>query len=419
MLIGGGWAVNDRASFDRAAWLADYEQLKKAVEESYANLQWSRTSKAVDLVSLNVNAVRALQEATSNSGARAALADFVAGFDDGHFSVERKPPQPLAALLNVFERSSEASVNFAMSAIDVCNALGFKTVEHELAVDGAHPLANTTFAAGTLTTASKRAFGIIRIPLFQQREYGAVCERSWPAFQANRTGVCDAECQDHFGVLVKHELAQALADDARALVSAGAEGVVIDLTGNGGGTEWAEFAAVALTHRPLQLPRIALIRAITRADSAKVSCNLARIWQDRDFQPSCWNIIVMPADTQARQDGAYARPYDGRLFIMTDARTASASEQLAATLRDNEAAYTIGQKTMGVGCGFVDGGNPVTLTHSRLVVWMPNCARFRADGSNEFEGVIPDYPVDWGSNTATKTAALLDALERFAPPRSR
>jgi C-terminal processing protease CtpA/Prc len=98
---------------------------------------------------------------------------------------------------------------------------------------------------------------------------------------------------------------------------------------------------------------------------------------------------------------------------MTDQHTASASEQFAATLVDNGVARTIGTKTMGVGCGFTNGGNPVTLQHSKLVIWMPDCARLRQDGSNEFEGITPDYAVDWGSDSASKTQALLVALDQL------
>jgi hypothetical protein len=71
---------------------------------------------------------------------------------------------------------------------------------------------------------------------------------------------------------------------------------------------------------------------------------------------------------------------------------------------------------MGVGYGFTNGGNPVTLKHSGLIIWMPDCARLRRDGSNEFEGIKPDYLVDWGADQATKTAALLRTLDKLPKP---
>jgi hypothetical protein len=409
-VVGGGWVTNDRVNFDRSAWLADYEQLRSSVESGYANLKWSRSSKKVDLVTLNATALQQLEQATSNSQARSALQTFAAGFGDGHFHLERNPPRPVAAVMGWFDRDGAISIDLGLSAKDACSAFGFGAKSHELTVEGAQPLAKSTFAAGTLAGANGRKYGVIRIPLFQQRDYGVICEKTWPQFQAGRTGSCDENCQNDFNVLVKHEVAQALADDARALQAAGAALVVIDLTGNGGGTEWAEFAAAALTPKTLTPPRVAVIRAMS--DSAKAtSCDLRALWQDRAYEPGCWNVVL--SSSEPHQSRAYARPYDGPLYIMTDPHTASASEQFAATLQDNGVARTIGQQTMGVGCGFIDGGSPVTLKHSRIVVWMSNCARFRADGSNEFDGVKPDFAVEWGSDSASKTKVLLSVLDKL------
>src|SRR5688572_31660930 len=45
--------VTDRVAFDRADWIADYEQLKQEVEANYANLKWAGSAKGVDLVQLD------------------------------------------------------------------------------------------------------------------------------------------------------------------------------------------------------------------------------------------------------------------------------------------------------------------------------------------------------------------------------
>jgi hypothetical protein len=37
----------------------------------------------------------------------------------------------------------------------------------------------------------------------------------------------------------------------------------------------------------------------------------------------------------------------------------------------------------------------VTLKHSAVKVRMPNCARYRANGSNEVEGIAPDVELPW------------------------
>lgn len=449
-LFAGGWILNDRATFDREAWLADYAQLRSATEESYANLRWSREVKQVDLVALNARALDQLQQVTSNSAARRAIADFIGGFNDGHFHLENGPPRPVAAVMRLFENDVAPEIDMAMESSEACAALGFKTQSHELAVNGAQPLTRTTFATGTVQTPNRRIFGVIRIPMFNQREYGGVCELAWQRFRTASNATCDEKCQDDFSTIVKHSLAQALADDARAILRAGAEAVVIDLTGNGGGTEWAEYAAAALSSRALQRPDVAFIRgehwartfadeitaldarlgtlkdagersvvlqarttATAMRDSARTSCDVSAIWRNPNARPACWNIVVAPRSGLPRDGLRFARPFNDNLYILTDANTASASEQFTATLRDNGIATTIGQKTMGVGCGFTNGGNPTTLRNSGLVVWMPDCARLRKDGSNEFEGIQPDIVVNWGSDRESRTVALIAALDRL------
>lgn len=148
-------------------------------------------------------------------------------------------------------------------------------------------------------------------------------------------------------------------------------------------------------------------------DSTSMDCDLGELWTNRDAQPACWNHVRMPASLRDVDQYEYQRPFSGRLFIMQDERTASASEQFAALLLDNGVAQTIGKRTMGAGCGYTNGGNPVTLKHSGLVIRMPDCARLRADGTNEYEGIKPDYPVAWGDDETSRTAALLGALDKL------
>jgi hypothetical protein len=42
---------------------------------------------------------------------------------------------------------------------------------------------------------------------------------------------------------------------------------------------------------------------------------------------------------------------------------------------------------------------------------MPDCARFRIDGTNEIEGIEPDVPLPWSElNGAERARALVEAL---------
>ena len=101
--------------------------------------------------------------------------------------------------------------------------------------------------------------------------------------------------------------------------------------------------------------------------------------------------------------------YDGPLIVLVDRDTASASEYFAAMLRDNDAAWIVGERTAGAGCGYVDGGVPLTLSHCGWTVQMPNCVRYRADGINEIEGIEPDLRIDLSQGDAL--GILMDHLE--------
>lgn len=93
-------------------------------------------------------------------------------------------------------------------------------------------------------------------------------------------------------------------------------------------------------------------------------------------------------------------------MVLVDGATASAAEQMAAVLQDAKAAVVVGQKTLGAGCGYTGVGVPARLKHSGLVVKMPDCARFRANGDNEIEGITPDVPLsDFGGGLAEALAA--------------
>jgi C-terminal processing protease CtpA/Prc len=85
-------------------------------------------------------------------------------------------------------------------------------------------------------------------------------------------------------------------------------------------------------------------------------------------------------------------------MVLVNAGTASAAEELAALLQDNRAAVIIGAPTLGAGCGYTRGGMDVVLRHSGATLRMPDCVRFRADGSNEVSGIDPDVLVGFRSN---------------------
>src|SRR5205085_9898486 len=71
------------------------------------------------------------------------------------------------------------------------------------------------------------------------------------------------------------------------------------------------------------------------------------------------------------------------LIVVIDRGTWSAAEYFAALLQDNHAALIAGEVSGGAGCGFTIGGIPTELSNSHAQVRLPDCIRFRADGSDE------------------------------------
>jgi C-terminal processing protease CtpA/Prc len=105
------------------------------------------------------------------------------------------------------------------------------------------------------------------------------------------------------------------------------------------------------------------------------------------------------------------RVWRGPLLVLMDEGTGSAAAQFAAVLQDNKAAVLLGTPGRG-GCGHTDGGTPTPLTHTGGSLDVPDCARFRLDGSNEMMGIDPDVligfrPTDGQRRKALRVAGML------------
>jgi C-terminal processing protease CtpA/Prc len=93
---------------------------------------------------------------------------------------------------------------------------------------------------------------------------------------------------------------------------------------------------------------------------------------------------------------------------------------------DARAAIIVGAPTAGAGCGYTRGGLDVILRHSGATLRLPDCARYRADGSNEVSGIDPDLligfrtndgPARRGKRLAARLQAALEHAERQAAVR--
>jgi C-terminal processing protease CtpA/Prc len=279
--------------------------------------------------------------------------------------------------------------------------------------------------------------GIIRIPVFQPEGSPALCEGAVAALAIDPDRPCDDGCADRILTWAYRRMTGDFEERLRRLRTTGANVLMVDISGNGGGSEWAEAAARSVSPVPLTSERRAFVRGehwarqwrdlaallrerATSADPADRARLLgwaaeadAALRQAEPCPPGadCARLghagyttgLVGAAPAGAFAGRGWAAdifspaqyPYHdhvwtGPLIVLVDQETWSAAEEFAAVLQDNRAAIILGARTGGAGCGHTNGGTPTLLHNSGATLSLPDCARLRADGSNEVRGVIPD-----------------------------
>jgi C-terminal processing protease CtpA/Prc len=116
------------------------------------------------------------------------------------------------------------------------------------------------------------------------------------------------------------------------------------------------------------------------------------------FDGKAWGVHVFSPAQYPYRDSVWRAP----VVVLVDERTGSAAEEFAVLLQDNRAGIVMGARTAGAGCGYTNGGTPTTLNNTRAVLRLPDCVRFRADGSNSVNGVIPDVLVGMRAQDGAK-----------------
>jgi hypothetical protein len=347
----------DALTYSPRAWLADYDRLKRDMAQGYANLDWIAGRRGLDLLALDRRTTEKLQSAHSRIRAYLALEDFIAAFRDPH--------------LELVWGTSGGGTRSQVGADRAC-VEGFggdpATFHPALpALPGWTPLPSPLFA-----TAMQGDTGFLRIASFSERSYGEACRKKGGAERS------DKQVQLATRAVLQDQLRAGLAELRRR----GAARLVIDLSGNGGGSDWATEAAALFAAKPLRRRE----RLLTGPD-----CDRSSVW--RGTPPPC-SVFAPPAAEFAdlAPGGAWDRP----LFLLADGGTASAAEDFIVWLHGSGAAKLIGEHTRGAGCGYVNGGTATPLSVLPLTVRMPNCARYLADGTNEIEGIEPDFelPLD-------------------------
>src|SRR5262249_9271951 len=294
------------------------------------------------------------------------------------------------------------------------------------------------------------------------------CEQALKKLSIPPGGGCDSSCSRRVGDEAANLLTAALMRLETALRQSGATALLVDVTHNGGGSDWVEAPPPALSPVSLEEYRFGFIRhehwtkqlqdqlkdveadiknnkgpadVLQNAakqlrlaiDESARPCNRNDVWQTGKINCSMLvdNLLFSSGILAYAEPGSLAS-FDSKvtlfhparyqyeqgtaklpLFVIVDHDTWSAAEYFAALLQDNQAATIVGELTGGGGCGYTNGGIPTKLRNSGAEVKMPDCVRLRADGSNEVNGVTPDVLVPWADRDSPfqRAKKLRDALQ--------
>jgi hypothetical protein len=447
-----GAAAAQEGGYKPEAWLADFTQLKREMAAHYANLEWAIEERGMDLKALSEQIESRLRESKNESEARDAIEFFLRQFADAHLRVDWQLSGRDAAPTDADKPETE---------VKLCRELGYAKSPWQKPGVAFSGLKNFKpfeapesdyFPGGVLTTGNGKRIGVLRIALFTESNFPDLCEKAAAELNLAGDSNCGDECRNKINRRASELLTRALTGQIKNLTGENIYALVVDITGNGGGSNWYEPAAQAFTPKRLESFNFGFIRhehwkkqfteqlktveaELEKTSSSKhrrllnqasgvlrgrlaeagKSCDRLAVW--KNLKPDCSLVVVTPAKILPRRDAGifptgdvkkilfgsagdeYRKgAFKGKLLILMDPRTASSAEAFAATLSDNRAATLIGQPSMGAGCGYTNGGIPTVLANSRASVLMPDCVRMRADGSNEVAGITPDVLIAWRAN---------------------
>ena len=452
--------------FRTGPWVEDFHQLLSEMSSHYANLEWAAKDRRVNLPKLKARTEDRLQHAKNEEDAHRAFERFVKALGDAHIEIRwqarakqggsEPASAPWCERLGYNQQDSDGGIDWSIFP-------QYKALDGSDAAD---------FPGGLLRMADDRTIGTIRIGLFSEEAHPALCKQAQQQVGKADDAPCDDKCQDDFELVVSDLLTAALERRLHALRQAGANTILVDITENGGGTNWVEPAARVLTPIPLKSPRLGFVKgehwvgqlkdeqAEVEADLPKASpndrtlltraaeilqkdiaeatgtCDRSVLWSEPPNALHCTQVVAGPLYTSGVLP--YAKPgafkglqsrevlfspgryhYDegaNRLpvIVLVDGNTASSAEYFAAMLQDNHAAQIVGQLTVGAGCGYTNGGIPTVLKNSGAQVKMPDCVRYRADGTDEVSGVTPDALLPWADRDSKyqESAKLKRWLEK-------
>lgn len=422
--------------FNRADWLEDLEQIKTAIAVSSPNLDWG-FQRGLDLESLDAKARRRLEAASDELVAARALDRFVESFGDGHMFISWP---------------TKGAGSNAAAPRTKCADLGYFTPDDEGAIatriaDFENLSPKGAFVTAGVAKIGKRRVGVLRLPLFAPSE--EMCEQAFADINLGSNATCDGDCIDELGRRSDALFLEEITARVQAVRSAKVQALIVDIAGNGGGSDTSIAIARMLGGADLKSPAIYVAKSAERAEQfseeisdlktgldaalpgeaamltqliAKLSraredalqpCDQSMIW--RGARPDCSQLVSegffaaglidreLPAEaadaawaetvSSVARFGPSSHIWKGPLIILVDQNSASSAELFAAMLQDGGRAMIVGAPTFGAGCGWNMPHEDIVLKNSGARLAIPNCARFRANGTNEIDGVEPDILV--------------------------
>lgn len=454
ILFAGAGANAQQAScangFNAQPWVEDFQQLTAEMSAHYANLEYAVRERHMDLPALRKETETKLNQSCNESDGRKALESFFKAFGDGHLVLDW--PQPAAAT-NAEANPPEASslcTRLDYKKFGIKPGIEFSSFPQFSSIGGADA---EWFPAGILRLSDSAKLGVLRMPIFSEHAYPDACEQTVRELHLADSAKCDEACDDTIERETANRLTAVVVRRFEQLRAAGATAILVDITRNGGGSNWVEplprvfssaplhearFGILKHEHWTKQLkeqladvetdlkkgsdPKDVLAEVATRLRSgitrSQEPCDRSQVWTDGTL--TCTLVMddvltnggLLPyakagsfASLKSRTDLFHPLRYTytespsrPRLYVLVDSGTGSAAEYFPAVLQDNGAATIIGETTAGAGCGYTDGGIPAVLKNSQAKVRMPDCIRYRKNGMDEVGGVTPDISVPWSSH---------------------
>jgi hypothetical protein len=435
------------SNFSREAWVKDFHQLQQMISDTYPNLESVGAAYNLNFYRLGHETELRLQNAQDSDEATEILKEFVSKFRDVHFTLENTAASKGTSKNPISKNLSGDEACFQIlaakkknldSLVFMPDSIGFTQVD------------SSPFPAAILENRGKK-IGILRIASFGQGNYLKQCAEEWERFRNSISDKCDEHCQFRFTFeILPNRLLSDLEATVMKLKHRDVTDLVLDLTDNGGGTDWVGAVMRMLTHREILCGQFGFIRhphwttkftqditelekkissakddsekeslnaelqqAQTDLKDSKIHCDRSKIWKAKSSMPACSLVVKHSVPNCNRPEGLRFSEgiYDGRMFVLVNRRTASASEDLVGRYKEGRIATILGEKTAGAGCGFTEGGIDLRLRYSGLIVRIPDCARYSRDGRNEVLGITPDIELPMQEiGTLGLTQKLINAI---------